>query len=283
MPQLRQDPLTNTWVIIATERGKRPSDFAEDKKEKAEHGNCPFCLGNEHMTPPEITAIREDGAESDGKGWEIRVIPNKFPALKNEGNVEKHKNGLYETMDGVGAHEVIIEAADHNQDIHLQTEEHILKVLKIWRERVKGTWAMRGWSILSCLKTFGSVAGHPLPILQIKIISTPLVPENILVEMENMERFHRENKKCLLCEMVTTELEQQVRVVAENEDFLSFCPHASRFPFETWIIPRKHEKHFADVNDETLEGLSNVLKQTLNGLAQLLNEPPQSHGAYRTL
>src|SRR5574337_1474757 len=135
MPQLRKDPITSRWVIISTERGKRPLDFATAPPPRSV-GFCPFCPGNEDKTPPEIMAYRKNGNQPDGSGWSLRVVPNKFPALQIEGELERAGDGIYDKMRGLGAHEVIIESPNHNDVLSAMSEERVEDVLWAYRDRI---------------------------------------------------------------------------------------------------------------------------------------------------
>lgn len=273
MPELRQDPLTNTWVIIASERSKRPSDFASKKEGKKEPGTCPFCLGNEHMTPPEILAYRENGPANAG-GWSLRVFPNKFAALQIENSTHKDSVGVYEKMDGFGAHEVIVETPDHNRPLHEETEEHIFGILKAWQSRYLDLEKDSRIKYTQLFKNHGPVAGASLAHPHSQLIATPLVPKNVMLEMEGMQRFHSKEGKCFFCETIAFEKKEGTRVIAQNDAFLAFCPYAARFPFETWIVPQKHSEHFAHTSDADFRALASILKQTISSLSKSLDDPP---------
>jgi len=275
MPELRRNPLNDTWVIIATERSKRPSDFADTGGEnKKENKSCPFCLGNEHLTPPEITAVRKNGSKPNTQGWTVRVVPNKFAALQQNGSLDINKKGMYDIMNGVGTHEVIIESPDHNKELYEHNEEHIFNVLKIWRSRYQELGRSSIIKYTQLFRNYGSAAGASLTHPHSQIISTPLIPKNIIEELKGFERYYEENGKCILCDMVPFETKEKVRVVIENEEFLSFCPFAARFPFETWIVPKNHEKQFSEITDQGLSYLADILKKTLKMLAEKVNDPP---------
>ena len=134
MPELRKDAVTDTWVIIASERGKRPLDFARVPEVK-KGGVCPFCPGNEEKTPPEVLAYRPGGGPSDSPGWTVRVVPNKFPALRIEGDLEEKPGGLHPHMNGVGAHEVIIESPDHDASPGKEYPGQVAETLRAIRDR----------------------------------------------------------------------------------------------------------------------------------------------------
>ena len=273
MPELRQDPLTDTWVIIATERSKRPSDFASKKEGKKDPGNCPFCLGNEHMTPPEILANRDSGI-ADSKGWSLRVVPNKFAALQIEGNVGISTVGVYEKMQGVGAHEVIVETADHNKFLNEETEGHIFEILKAWQDRFLDLEKDSRIKYTQLFKNHGSTAGASLAHPHSQLIATPMVPKNVLEEIEGMQRFYYKEGKCFFCESLDFEKKDRTRIVGENEYFVAFCPYAARFPFETWIVPQRHSEYFQHSTDEELRALASILKDTVSNLSEALDDPP---------
>ena len=132
LPELRRDPVTGRWVIISTERAKRPSDFIREQVLPKGIGVCPFCPGNEDRTPPEILAYRENG----GPSWQLRVIPNKFPALRVEGQLSRQGDGIYDRMNGVGAHEVIIETPEHKISLGELSEKRIEDLFWAFRDRV---------------------------------------------------------------------------------------------------------------------------------------------------
>src|SRR5436190_6754685 len=135
MPELRKDPVVGRWVIIATERARRPSDFvAEPVRPRA--SACAFCAGHESQTPPEILAGRPPDGEPNGPGWTYRVVPNKFPALRIEGELEPAGDGIYDRMNGIGAHEVIIETPDHTTSLADLSPTHVAVVLEAWRQRM---------------------------------------------------------------------------------------------------------------------------------------------------
>ena len=136
MPELRRDPIVGRWVIVATERGKRPSEFLSQPVEVVDRSKDPFAEGNEHMTPPEIYAARDSGSKANGPGWQVRVVSNRFPALRIEGELDKEAYGIYDRMNGIGAHEVIIETPDPNLQLEQQPVEGVARVLEAYRSRM---------------------------------------------------------------------------------------------------------------------------------------------------
>lgn len=274
MPEIRQNPINENWVIIATERSKRPSDFPVYRENRKGSENCPFCSGHEKSTPPELWAFREAGSQPDTPGWWVRVVPNKFPALKVEGSLETHREGLYRTMDGVGAHEVIIETAHHDQDLNEMSVEHVEEIIRIWRDRYQDLRRDSRIKYIQIFKNFGSVAGASLEHPHSQLIATPMVPSTFREEMRGIKAHADSTGRCVICDMVNFEAEHRERVVVRSDKFISFCPYASRFPFETWISPREHRFDFGYITEDEIHDLAGVMRASVNKLAAALQQPP---------
>ena len=284
MPQLRKDPVLGRWVIIATERQARPSDFktelgeADLKRERQpQEGACPFCEGNESMTPPEIIAFRDEGGEPNGPGWRVRVVPNKFPALRIEGDLEKKGLGIYDRMNGIGAHEVIIETPEHVRSLTELTEERTREVIYAYRDRLAD---LRGDPRMVCgmvFKNVGAAAGASLDHTHSQIIVTPVVPRTIKQEMEGCRQFYDYRGRCLFCDMVEQEAADGARIVAESPHFLAFLPFAPRFPFETWMVPRRHSSHFEDIQDYEVPEMARMLRLVIDKMERLLGRPAYNY------
>ena len=161
LPELRKDPVTGRWVIVATDRAKRPSDFIRQPVPPAGHGVCPFDYGNEHKTPPEILAYRNSGSR-DQPGWRVRVVPNKFPVLGIEGELNRQGEGMYDKMNGIGAHEVIIETPDHSATLGEMPERQIEEVMWAFKERVNDLKKDRRFRYILLFKNHGEAAGASL-------------------------------------------------------------------------------------------------------------------------
>ena len=200
---------------------------------------CPFCEGHEDKTPPEIIAYRNDGSRPNGPGWRIRVVPNRFPALKVEGNLNKRGDGIYDMMAGVGAHEVIIESPRHHITMAApRPEDNIREVLWVYRDRLvdlkKDTRLVHGM----LFKNVGAAGGASLEHTHSQLIVTPIVPISVWEEMTGSLEFFNYRGRCIYCDMVQQELSIEKRIVLDSPHFTAFCPYASRFPFETWILPK---------------------------------------------
>ena len=276
MPELRKDPVVGRWVIISTERSRRPTNFSPVKAERSP-GFCPFCPGAEDKTPPEVYAVRENGGGANGGGWTVRVVPNKFPALQIEGSLDRRGEGLYDRMNGVGAHEVVIEAPQHDVDLADLPVEHIEQVLLAYRERVLDLFRDRRMRYVLIFKNHGDQAGATLEHTHTQLIATPIIPKNIQEELEGARRYWELKERCVFCDIVQQETSEGLarRVVSLSDRFVALMPFASRFPFETWILPREHDAAYQTLGEPTeYRDLAVMLKDTLQRLNRALDRPP---------
>jgi UDPglucose--hexose-1-phosphate uridylyltransferase len=273
MPELRKDPIIGRWVIISTERGKRPTDFASVPPAKRSNF-CPFCYGNETKTPPEVYAIREPGTHKDTPGWSIRVVPNKFPALQIEGELNRQGEGIYDKMNGIGAHEVIIETPDHDKTISDLDENYIAEVLSTYRERILDLKKDQRFKYIVVFKNHGEAAGASLEHTHTQLVAMPIIPKRVIEEIEGARRYYDFKERCVFCDIVAQEINDDVRVVSSNESFLAIEPFAARFPFETWILPKTHEPAFEEIGRNEIMHLARLLKEILSKINAALNNPP---------
>ena len=276
MPQLRQDPTTKEWVIIATERSKRPDNFKKIKlsPEKPPYKeDCPFCPGNEHLTPHETLAYRK-GGPADSKGWWVRVIPNKFPALSPEGSLErKEEKGFFRMMDGLGIHEVVIESPIHNQLLPLMEDKQVEEILLAYRERYLALREDPRIKLIIIFKNHGEAAGTSLDHTHSQLVGTAVVPSNIRKKLEEAARYYDDHGRCVYCDSIQEELNFGKRLVMDTEKFVVLQPFASRLPFETWIIPKEHQASFGLISMEDSKRFAKILKTTLFKLYSKLNNP----------
>lgn len=273
MPELRKEPVSGRWVIIATERALRPSDFIT-----APHsikGNfCPFCAGNEDKTPPEIMAYRERGSSPNSRGWRVRVVPNKFPALKIEGELSKRGDGIYDLMNGIGAHEVIIECPQHVISLTDLEPRYIQEVIWTYRDRLVDLKKDKRMIYGMLFKNVGAAAGASLEHTHTQLIVTPIVPLVVATEMEGSLAFYKYRGRCLFCDMMRQEISTASRIVLDGTYFCTFAPYASRFPFELWILPKNHSSHFENIQKFEVEELAETLWTALAKLEGSLEQPP---------
>ena len=276
LPELRKDPIVGRWVIISTDRAKRPTDFARDSV-KMKGGFCPFCSGNESKTPPEIQAYRphQNGGspQRDTPGWTVRVVPNKFPALGIEGNLSRQAEGLFDKMNGIGAHEVIVETNDHNASLATLPPKRIEDVLWTYRDRILDLKKDKRFKYILIFKNHGESAGATMDHAHSQLIALPVVPIYVAEEIEGAKQYYIYKERCVFCDIVQQETESGVRLVAENEDFVTIAPYAPRFPFETWILPKQHESAFENSSSRMFESLAKAIRVLLNKADQVLDNP----------
>jgi len=273
MPELRYDPIRLRWTIISTERGRRPHEYLV-RREPARADGCPFCYGNEHKTPPEVFYIGPPDREPNSPGWEVRVVPNKFPALKIEGELRREGMGLFDMVTGIGAHEVIIETPDHGRVMADRTPEEIQKVLLAYRERIRDLRKDSRFRYILIFKNYGAEAGASLSHPHSQLIATPIIPPVVVAELNSAREYYQRKERCIFCDLIKQELTLGDRIVWEDDDYLLWEPFASSFPFETWLLPKNHLHDFALLEDSDLYKLAKALKNMLLRIKILLKDPP---------
>jgi UDPglucose--hexose-1-phosphate uridylyltransferase len=272
LPELRKDPVTGRWVIIATDRARRPSDFSREPVPPPSAHFCPFCYGNEQKTPPEILAYRREGGPNQ-PGWSVRVVPNKFPVLGIEGDLNRQGDGMFDRMNGIGAHEVIIETPDHNTNMADMPENQLEEVLHAFRDRMLDLKRDHRFRYIVIFKNFGEAAGASLEHPHSQLIALPVIPKRVKEEVDGAKLYFDFKERCVFCDIIRQEEASGVRLVIETDRFLALEPYAPRFPFETWILPRRHESHFEDAEPAMLQNLAWVLRSTLRKIDRVLEHP----------
>jgi UDPglucose--hexose-1-phosphate uridylyltransferase len=273
LPELRKDPVTGRWVIISTDRRKRPNDFRLERASVIGAEHCPFCAGHEGMTPSEVLAFR-NGSTPNGGGWDLRVVPNKFPALHVEGTLDREGEGLFDRMNGIGAHEVIIETPDHSKFLATMTEPEIERVLWAFRERILDLKRDIRFRYILVFKNHGAAAGATLEHSHSQLIALPIVPDFVREEIEGAKRHYKAKERCVFCDIIRQEVAFGRRIIHENADVVALAPYAPRFPFETWILPRSHGARFEEAPRQVYESLSRMLKSVLTRMNATLESPP---------
>ncbi len=271
MPELRKDPISGRWVIISIERGKRPSDFGMRVSPK-KGGFCAFCEGNEHTTPPEIMAFRKDGGKPNTPGWTLRVVSNKFPALNVEGQLNRVGEGIFDKMNGVGAHEVIIECPDHNLTLSTMPLKSIEDTLWAFHHRMTDLKKDPRFKYVLVFKNEGDEAGASLEHTHSQLIALPIVPQLVEEELLQAKQYHQYKERCIFCDIIHQERDDKKRVISENDGFIVLAPFAPRSPFETMILPKEHESSF--LSSRNFGPLAEMLQQTLKQLDKVLDMPP---------
>lgn len=276
MPELRKDPIIGRWVIIATERSKRPDHFSL-AAEGPEEGECPFCEGRESHTPPEIFAIRKH-SDKNRPGWQIRVVPSIAPFLRIETELDRRGHGMYDIMNGIGAHEIVIETPQHISNISDLPAEQIFDVLTVYRERLIDLEKDSRFKYVLIFKNYGWVAGSGrLKHSRSQLIATPVTPKRVKEELAGARQYFEYHERCIFCDIVKQELEQKERVVLDLDGFLAIVPFASRFPFELWILPKKHSSDYSQSDPQHRIELARILKLALQKLKIALNDPAYNY------
>ena len=275
MPQLRQNPATKEWVIIATERAKRPEEFllpiVNDSYDPKV--SCPFCPGNESQTPGELFAFRTYGTKPDTPGWWIRVVPNKYPALIPAGTAKRSQfEDLFRYMDGVGNHEIVIEGPDHDRSMATMDQKQVEEIFLAYRERYTELKKDPRFEMILIFKNHGRDAGTSIRHPHSQIIAAPITPNHIRHYTEEAMRFFDDNGACVYCEILNKERTKQ-RMIFETDNFLAFIPFAAKSPFETWVIPKKHDSSYEHISASDTKELGYIMKQVLGKLYKGLNDP----------
>ncbi|GAB6100335.1 galactose-1-phosphate uridylyltransferase [Halanaerocella petrolearia] len=275
MSEVRQDIVTGDRVVIAAKRGKRPHDFEQDDETTKDNDYCPFCYGNEVDTPSEIMAVSDNpNREANESGWKIRVVPNKFAALDIDKKLRKDKVGFYNKISGVGAAEVVIESNEHDSTFGSHSIDHIEEIIKVLQTRHNDLADDERLKFIQIFKNFGGAAGASLEHPHWQVMATPIVPSVIQKELTGVKKFYEEEGNCVYCEMIDYELKQEERIIVNNKDYVAFNPYASRFPFETWILPKEHQDSFSQIKGQQIGSLAQILKEIVRKLEIGFNYAP---------
>lgn len=271
MPEFRQNPITREWVIIATERARRPDQFAAKEKPArlpSYVATCPFCPGNEHMTPPETFRL------AAGDGWLVRAVPNKFSVLATEGGHWRRIEGLKRSAAGVGKHEVIVETPDHSLTTALLSLTQVENIVRSYKERYLELASSNGGiELVTIFKNHGAGAGTSLEHPHSQLIATPIISPQVRSRLEETLRHFDEAGECIFCHLLRDELEEGTRVITQNEHFVAYIPYAQLSPFALLIFPKRHMAAFSEIGDDEIAGLARILKDVLARLYHGLQNP----------
>ena len=273
MSEFRWDPLKRTWVITENQRIRQPREFIIDRQ-RTSITICPFCPGQEGKTPSEVYALRPGSTQPNEPGWQVRVVPNKFPVLGIEGELNQQSTGLYRSMHGVGAHEVIIETTDHQRSLAQLEVAEISKVLQAYRARLLDLRQDPRFRYLQIFKNHGVEAGAPLPHSHSQLMAVPITPPVTRSELNACLAHYRTTGNCLICDLLAQEIADGQRVVFNDGRFLVLAPYASCFPFELRLFPLQHNHDFALQGDQELVECARALQEMLRRLFRLLEDPP---------
>ena len=274
MSDLRRDPVTGRWVVIAPERARRPQDFTPQPVGAIGGDMCPFCEGQESVAGRELLAWRDPGSAANGPGWQVRVVPNRDPALRVEDRLGETTDLLFQSLGGLGAHEVVIESPDHRASFATMTGEAVGRVLWAWRERMRDLRKDTRLKSFVVVKQVGAAAGALLDHSHSQLLALPLVPQHLGNELTGAHGYHVQQKRCVFCDLIAEELTLGRRVISEDAGAVALAPFASRVPFETWVLPRDHQSGFENASDATLTAVGARLQDAVRRLHVTLVSPP---------
>jgi UDPglucose--hexose-1-phosphate uridylyltransferase len=271
MSEVRRDIVTDTWVIIDTENDTIPKMPARESGITKE---CPFCAGQESRTPNEILAVRDDGAPNEA-GWKVRVIPNINPILKIEGALEKSGVGVYDMVTGIGANEVIVETPEHITNFFELSEEQVMLVLNVYRQRIEDLHKDKRMRYILVFKNHGPLAGaSTMTHTHSDLIALPATPVRVKQKLYGAQEYYSYKERCLFCDIIQQEIEMGDRLVFQSDSFVVIAPYASRFPFEILILPKRHSYTFKDINEKEVSDLAITLKRICKTVYDVLDDPP---------
>jgi UDPglucose--hexose-1-phosphate uridylyltransferase len=272
MPELRQNFFTKEWVIIATERAKRPEELATRRPAQTAPAfveSCPFCPGNESKTPSEVMRFPSNA----GEPWTVRVIPNKFAALSSAAQPTRSLQDVWRRIEGFGVHEVIIDSPDHSCCMALLPDAQVASILRVYRERYNLLSMDRRVNHVTIFKNHGADAGASLQHPHSQLIATPVIPSQVRHRLHEALLYYDDEGKCMYCHMVEREVEEQTRIVLKSEHFVAMEVFASATPFATHIVPLRHMASFGDISPAEIADLAHVLRSLLAKIHVGLENP----------
>ncbi len=278
LPEFRRCPATGRWVIFAPERARRPITLAHTQAHHRDRSSsgvvCPFCEGHEHESPSEVYAIRARGTVENSPGWELRVVLNKYPALRPDMSATMPRiDPFFVARPGFGAHEVVIPCKLHETNPANLTPVQYANLLVAYRERIRAFSQNDLWQYVQLFQNVGAEAGASLAHLHAQIIALPMVPDAIVAELSFAAKHHAEHGRCVYCELVEKEGQSRTRIICETEHFVALCPFAPRFAYEFWVMPKYHASHYEQTGDVLLHELAELMLNLLAALDVVLAEP----------
>ncbi len=274
MSELRKNPLTNQWVIVAGNRHERPGGFSWRDHSESSIDDCPFESGKESRTPPEIDAIRPTC--TDVPDWSVRVVPNKYNALSPEEPTDSPNDSFFQSMPGAGSHEVVIESPDHQKRLADFSPEQYNRVLKMIQRRLVDLLSEESFPYVQVFRNEGPEAGASLSHPHSQILTFPRIPEATHRRIRTGYQYFSRTGDCVLCEEVTREKNRGDRIVESNKYFTVLCPYASRFPYEITIVPDWHHHDFRRLQADRRYQLAKTLTRTMDRLGDTLDTPPSN-------
>jgi len=277
-PEFRRDPVCGRWAVVAPERALRPitlQDAGPRHRHNGERKPCPFCPGQEHDTPHEVLAYRDPGSRADGPGWKLRVVPNRFPAVRPDvGGTFCAVGGMvFLTTPGLGRSEIVIETAEHVTAPTQLSDEQFAAVFRSYRDRIRVLADDVHLAYASVFKNVGAEAGASLGHTHSQIVATPVVPELVETELVGGRKFLARTGRCVFCDLAAREIASGSRVAARSEHFLVVTAFAPRFAYELWVLPTAHDSRFETITSDRALELAHLMKRTLTALDIVQGEP----------
>jgi UDPglucose--hexose-1-phosphate uridylyltransferase len=273
MHELRKDILLGRWVAIRS-NSRAPAEYPLTYDENNEQDNCALCTNREHETPAEITSIRRPSTHKNAPGWWVRAIPSFHPLFQIEGELGRKGVGIYDMMNSIGANEILIESPEHNRRPEDLGIEQMIRVITLYRDRITDLHKDARLRYVLIYKDSGKEAGaifsHPVSFL----MATPVIPKTVKDELDNAKQYYSYKERCIFCDIMSEELRVGERIILETRNFIAFCPYAGQFPFESWIVPKRHCCAFHEITDDEIEDMGLILMSVLQKLRKVFNDPP---------
>jgi UDPglucose--hexose-1-phosphate uridylyltransferase len=270
--ELRKDPLLGRWIAVLKE-SVPPSEYRQESSpETAPQESCMLCAGRESETEGEIMRIRNSSSTSASHAWWTRVVPNVNPVFKIEGDLGRRGEGMYDKMNSIGASELIIESPHHNVQPEDMGLEQMTRVIQTYKDRISDLEQDSRLRYTLVYKNHGTSAGSHLAHPVSHLASTPVIPKRVKEELNSAKQYFTYKERCIFCDVLREELRVGSRVILETRHYAAFCPYASKFPFETWILPKRHNCAFQDIRPDELEDLALILSSVLKKLRALFSE-----------
>ena len=269
MSEYRRDPVTDRWVIIAPDRAQRPRVMTFDDEDRLESEYCPFCPGHESATPPSIVDFPEDSDD-----WDVRIVPNKYPAVRSDADEPGSPSPLFERRAGLGTHEVVVESPRHVISLTDLKADQLERVIGAWRSRLAELAEDTRLEYALLFKNQGARAGATVEHAHSQLMALPMVPTFLEAELQGSRRYFDRHERCVFCDLVEHNLDSGDRLVYANDAVVAFAPFASRFPFELWVMPRGHAAEFQAAGSTTNAAIADALGAVLDRLHQALDDPP---------
>lgn len=281
MSELRQDPVSGHWVIIAPDRARRPNT-ASGLAAFAAEADDPFAEGRESETPGELLAYRRSGTVPDTPGWTVRVVPNKFPAVVSGELPHIVADPLFRSVSGVGSHEVIVESPLMETCLSRLEPTQVREVFRCYRDRLLFHRQQQTCAHALVFKNKGVGGGATLAHTHSQLIASPWIPTAIERELQHCERYWRDYRRNLFADLLEREVAAGQRIVATTDNFLAVCPFASRVPGETWILPRGAEDVFELSADDIISECADLVRETLCRLDRVWTDLPYNFVIHST-